>query len=67
MINIFYYRLISSYEDKIVNRHAGGGIGEPFRKFYNRVNITFTEFVTALVVLSRENCKWGKVFNMIYD
>ena len=59
--DFFWYlitpRLISSYEDKIVSKKAGGKIGEPFRNFYARINITFAEFITALVVLSRENCR----------
>ena len=47
-------RLISSYEDKIVGKHE---IGKPIYNFYKRSNITFTEFITAIVVLSRENCR----------
>ena len=41
----------------MVKRNAGGEIGKPFRLFYNRINITFTEFITALVVISREKCR----------
>jgi len=52
-----YTRLISSYEDKIVKRHSGGYIGEPFRNIYHRINITFAEFIAAVVKLSRENCR----------
>jgi len=51
-----YTRLISSYEDKIVRKRATGPIGKPIREFYKRSNITFAEFITAIVVLSRENC-----------
>ena len=56
----FNSRLISSYEDKIVKRNAGGVIGKPFRNFYKRVNITFAEFITALVVISRKKCREEK-------
>ena len=52
-------RLISSYEDKIVKRHAGGDIGKPFREFYKRIDMTFAEFITALVVISRKKCREG--------
>ena len=55
-------RLISSYEDKIVQKHSGGYIGKPFRDFYKRINITFAEFVTAVVVISRKKCREEKQY-----
>ena len=61
----FDSRLISSYEDKIVKRNAGGIIGRPFREFYKRINITFVEFITALVVISRTKCREEKIFQFL--
>ena len=40
-----------------MKRNAGGIIGRPFREFYKRINITFEEFITALVVISRKKCR----------
>ena len=45
-----------------MKRHAGGDIGKPFREFYKRINITFAEFVTALVVISRKKCREEKQY-----
>ena len=61
LIHKYDSRLISSYEDKIVKRNAGGIIGRPFREYYKRINITFVEFISALVVISRTKCREEKI------